>query len=303
MDTEQYKRAAGLVKKMYIFGIGKDDAFEEACELFGNAAYIAVGRGKKEEAIEILNLALTNARHLSISKKHLSNEFTAKIAEQLLNVYFTMDTNDEIIEQCQHLYRVYLTEQMCVSHRYSAMGDILQRFGLYNVSMQEYGKAAEFFRDASAQYINAGANSSNSIALNHLAKCYVNLANYAEAQKIYMTLAANSLASPLTSSRAHVYYMNGILCLLVASNGDSVYGRGVYNMAADSDYKFESSSAGRFINDTLKLLESDTLDITRFVDLMTEYDSITKLTPEQVSLLLGVKTLFELSTETIIDLT
>lgn len=300
MDSEQFLKARSLVNKLYIFGFGKDEAFEEALELLSHASNIALGKGKHDEAIEILNFALETAKGMAVSKKCISNEYTAKIAEQLIKIYFQKELNESSIEICMKLFTNYFQEFLCIHQRFTVMAEIHCQFGNYFYKALDYNLALESYNQAQIQFENANLNSGQSNVLNQIAKCYIGLLQFNKAHEIYTQLATLALKSPLTSSKAHCYHMNAILCVL-AHNNDVVYARDLYTKSIDNDYRFESSNQGRFIGSTLNLFEKEPYEVSAFVDLMADYDSISKFAPEQVTILLKIKNELE-KTELSIDL-
>ncbi|RHY09252.1 hypothetical protein DYB28_000193 [Aphanomyces astaci] len=188
-------------------------------------------------------------------------------------------------------YRTAISMQ-CDAGRFSnaaklqkQIAEIYEQAGQMQEALENYSQAADYF-------IGENQPSSAQPMLLKVAQFSAELERYPAAIEIYEKVAKTSMESNLLKYNAKSHLLNAGICAM--SSKDIVLVKQKIDEFNDIDYTFPDSREGKFLTAMANAYES--FDPDGFADAVYEFDTITKLDPWKVSLLLKVKQSIEVDT-------
>ncbi|EQC36369.1 hypothetical protein SDRG_06473 [Saprolegnia diclina VS20] len=145
-------------------------------------------------------------------------------------------------------------------------------------ALEAYGQAAEYF-------VGENQNSSAQPMFLKVAQFSAQLEKYPEAMEINEKVARSAMENNLLKYNAKSHLMNAAICALATK--DMVLVKQKLDEYNDIDYSFGDSREGKFVAAMATAYE--TFNTDGFSDAVYEFDTITKLDPWKVTILLRVK--------------
>ncbi|KAF0742977.1 hypothetical protein Ae201684P_000118 [Aphanomyces euteiches] len=158
------------------------------------------------------------------------------------------------------------------------IAEIYEQAGQTQEALDNYSQAADYF-------IGENQPSSAQPMLLKVAQFSAELERYPAAIEIYEKVAKTSMESNLLKYNAKSHLLNAGICAMASK--DIVLIKQKIDEFNDIDYTFPDSREGKFL--TAMATAYETFNLDGFADAVYEFDTITKLEPWKVSLLLKVK--------------
>uniref|UniRef100_M4BIB8 Uncharacterized protein n=2 Tax=Peronosporaceae TaxID=4777 RepID=M4BIB8_HYAAE len=158
------------------------------------------------------------------------------------------------------------------------VGELYEQQGHKEEALEAYRQAADYF---------AGENQSSSAnnMLLKVAQFSAELEKFDAALEIYESIAKSSMESNLLKFNAKSHLLNAGICALATK--DTVLVQMKWDEFQDIDYTFADSREGKFLQQMNKSYEAFNADA--FADAVFQYDTISKIEPWKITLLLRVK--------------
>lgn len=145
-------------------------------------------------------------------------------------------------------------------------------------ALENYRQAADYFEGENQ------ASSANNMRLK-VAQFSAQLERYDAALEIYESIARTSMESNLLKFNAKNHLLNAGICALATK--DLVLVQMKLNEFQEIDYTFGDSREGKFLQEMVQSFENFSPD--GFADAVYQFDSISKIEPWKISILLKVK--------------
>mmetsp|Transcript_7367 Transcript_7367/g.8457 ORF Transcript_7367/g.8457 Transcript_7367/m.8457 type:complete len:311 (+) Transcript_7367:159-1091(+) len=187
---------------------------------------------------------------------------------------------------------------MCDDGRFGSAAKHSEKIAELYEKEADIENAMKYFQQA-ANYYNADNSSSRANKnLEKVAFHSGSLKKYKEAGEIFEALGKSSLESNLLKFNAKKHFLHAGLCILARS--DVVAAQNCLTRYSDLDYSFRESREGKLFESLTKCVEE--YDADKFADELYTYDRISKLTPWETTILLGIKQSIEQDDDEVPDL-
>ncbi|KAJ0401906.1 hypothetical protein P43SY_003523 [Pythium insidiosum] len=145
-------------------------------------------------------------------------------------------------------------------------------------ALENYQQAADYFNGENQQ------SSANNMLLK-VAQLSAQLERYDGAREIYESIAKSSMESNLLKFNAKNHLLNAGICALAAK--DLVLIQMKWQEYQEIDYTFADSREGKFLQAMMQAFEGFNADA--FADAVYQFDTISKIEPWKITILLRVK--------------
>ncbi|KAG6602599.1 Alpha-soluble NSF attachment protein 2 [Cucurbita argyrosperma subsp. argyrosperma] len=267
---EEFEKKA--VKKLNGWGLF-GSKYEDAADLFDKAANsYKLAKSWDKAGSTYTKLA---GCHLKVESKHEAAQAYVDAA----NAYKKTSIKEAIscIEQAVNLF--------CDIGRLSMAARYLKEIAELYESDQNIELAIGYFEKAADLFQNEEVTTSANQCKQKVAQFAAQLEQYEKAIKIYEEIARHSLKSNLLKYGVKGHLLNAGLCQLC--KGDIVAITKALDEYQDLDPTFSGTRECRLLADIAGAIDEE--DVTKFTDVVKEFDSMTPLDPWKTTLLLRVK--------------
>ncbi|CAI5747344.1 unnamed protein product [Peronospora destructor] len=262
------------LKKTSFFSFGSSSQrSEDASDLFekaGNQFKIAKNWQMAAEAYE--KCARCQSR---MEENSRAAQFYQQAAEALAKV----NAMDAMVH-----YKTAIS-MLCDAGRFSNAAKLQKKVGEIYEQQNNKEEALEAYRQAADYFSGENQSSSANSMLLKVAQFSAELEKFEAALEIYEDIAKSSMESSLLKFNAKNHLLNAGICALATK--DMVLVQMKWDEFQDIDYTFADSREGRFLqqmNQSYEVFNADT-----FADAVFQFDTISKIEPWKISLLLRIK--------------
>lgn len=263
------KKAEKKISGWGLFG----SKFEDAADLYEKAANCYKLAKSWDKAAEVyIKLA---GCHMKLESKHEA----ASAYVDAANAYKKISPKEAI--SCLEQAVNYFIEigRLNMAARYNKdIGELYEAEQNFSQAMVYFGRAADLF---SSEEVTTSANQCKL----KVAQFAAQLEQYPMAVEIYEEIAKQSLNNNLLKYSVKGYLLNAGLCQLC--RGDAVAIANALEKYQDLDPTFSGTRENKFLADLAAALDEE--DVTKFTDVVKEFDSMTRLDAWKTTLLLRIK--------------
>ncbi|KAI9895340.1 hypothetical protein PsorP6_019300 [Peronosclerospora sorghi] len=301
------------LKKTSFFSFGSSSQRnEEASDLFekaGNQYKIAKNWQKAAEAYEkcarcqvSAPFLVLNCIHKDYSRMKESSraaQFYQHAAEALAKVNpmgeefrgssKSTDDSSHLIVFCAATdammhYKTAIS-MLCDAGRFSTAAKLQKQVAEIYEKQDNKEEALEAYRSAGDYFAGENQSSSANNMMLKVAQLSAELEKFDAALEIYESIAKSSMESNLLKFNAKSHLLNAGICALATK--DMVLVQMKWEEFQDIDYTFADSREGKFLRQMMESYEAFNADA--FADAVFQFDSISKIEPWKISLLLRIK--------------
>ncbi|TYZ60433.1 hypothetical protein PybrP1_009383 [[Pythium] brassicae (nom. inval.)] len=257
----------------FSFGGGGTQKYEDASDLFERAGnQYKISKRWQEAADAYVKCADCQMR---LKESSRAAQFYQQAAEALAKVNPT--------DAVEH-FRTAIS-MLCDAGRFSNAAKLQKQIAEIYESQDNKEEALENFRQA-ADYFDGEnqASSANNMRLK-VAQFSAQLERYDAALAIYESIARASMESNLLKFNAKNHLLNAGICALATK--DLVLVQMKMSEFQEIDYTFGDSREGKFLHEMVQSFENFSAD--GFADAVYQFDTISKIEPWKISILLKVK--------------
>ncbi|RLN89109.1 hypothetical protein BBJ28_00006553 [Nothophytophthora sp. Chile5] len=263
--AEYVAQGEKALKKSSFFSFGSSSQRnEDASDLFekaGNQFKIA----KK----------CTNVEARTYAENSRAAQFYQQAAEALAKV----NPNDAMVH-----YRTAIS-MLCDAGRFSNAAKLQKQIAEIYEQQENKEEALEAYRQAADYFSGENQASSANNMLLKVAQFSAELEKFDAAMEIYETIAKSSMESNLLKFNAKNHLLNAGICALATK--DMVLVQMKWDEFQDIDYTFADSREGKFLQAMNQGAEAFNADA--FADAVFQFDTISKIEPWKITLLLRIK--------------
>ncbi|KAK3285763.1 hypothetical protein CYMTET_6647 [Cymbomonas tetramitiformis] len=275
----QVAKAAKTLKGWSFFGMGSK--YEDAAELYEKAANnFKLAKMWDEAALTFLKLADV---HFKLESKHeaASAFVDAANAYKKTDQLRAVDCLEKAIDQYTDMGRL----SMAAKH-HKDVGEILENEGDFQKSMFHFEQAADLYAGEEQ------SSTSNTCKLK-VAQFSAQLELWQKAVEIYEAVALQSLDNNLLKFSVKNYLLNAGLCKVLTEGptGELIGTSNALQRYKEMDPSFGDTRECKFISDIVAAVEEG--DTNAFRDVVTEFDSMSRLDQWKTKVLLKIKALCE----------
>ncbi|CAL1395499.1 unnamed protein product [Linum trigynum] len=263
------KKAEKKLSGWGIFG----SKFEDAADLFDKAAN-SYKLAKSWDRAGATYVKLANC-HLKLDSKHEAAQAYVDAA----HCYKKTSTSEAISCLVQSVEMFCDIGRISMAARYNKeIAELYESEANIEKSIEFYEKAADFFQ---GEEVTTSANQCKQ----KVAQFAAQLEQYPKAIEIYEEIARHSLSNNLLKYGVKGHLLNAGICHLC--KGDVVAITNALEKYQDLDPTFSGTREYRLLADLASAIDEE--DITKFTDVVKEFDSMTQLDSWKTTLLLRVK--------------
>ncbi|CAI0449321.1 unnamed protein product [Linum tenue] len=263
------KKAEKKLSGWGIFG----SKFEDAADLFDKAAN-SYKLAKSWDKAGATYVKLANC-HLKLDSKHEAAQAYVDAA----HCYKKTSTSEAISCLVQAVEMFCDIGRISMAARYNKeIAELYESEANIEKSIEFYEKAADFFQ---GEEVTTSANQCKQ----KVAQFAAQLEQYPKAIEIYEEIARHSLSNNLLKYGVKGHLLNAGICHLC--KGDVVAITNALEKYQDLDPTFSGTREYRLLADLASAIDEE--DITKFTDVVKEFDSMTQLDSWKTTLLLRVK--------------
>jgi len=159
-------------------------------------------------------------------------------------------------------------------------------------------EAIKYYQQAADYYNGDNSASRANKNLEKVALHSATLKKYKEASELFEGLGKSSLESNLLKFNAKKHFLHAGFCVL--ARGDMVAAKNCLDRYSDLDYTFRDSREGKLFEALTEAIEE--YDGDKFADVLFSYDRVSKLTPWETAILLGIKNSIQQEADDVPDL-
>ena len=277
--AKQAEEALNKKGFMSVFGIGKEEKFENAAELYTQSGHAYKVSNSFEEAGMMYEKACENFLLAGSKLDAIKSRTDAATAYGSASPPVT----DKALESYQSVIDTLSIDGkfgQCARH-YRAMAELCESDNDKESAFTHYENAASMFKNDSKK---GEAN-----------KCLLKVAtmaseggDYLRGADIYETIAKESLETRLGAYSAKGYFFQALLCFM--AGGDVVAAQQKLEEYSAIDYTFPTARESQFVTKLLEAWENN--DGDAYGEACVDFDRISPLDPWKSSMLLAAKRRF-----------
>jgi alpha-soluble NSF attachment protein len=271
--AEYMAQGQKALKKTSFFSFGGSQKFEDASDLFEKAGNQYKIAKKWQEAAD----AYVKCADCQMKLKESSR--AAQFYQQAADALQKVNPTDAI-----EYFRTAIS-MLCDAGRFSNAAKLQKQIAEIYESQDNKEDALESYRQASDYFSGENQSSSANNMLLKVAQFSAQLERYDAALEIYENIAKASMESNLLKFNAKNHLLNAGICALATK--DLVLVQMKLSEFQEIDYTFGDSREGKFLQAMVQSFENFSSD--GFADAVYQFDTISKIEPWKISILLKVK--------------
>jgi len=263
------------LKRFSWFGISAEGNYYDAAEAFKSAGKAFMLQKQWEAGADILIRAAT------IYSTKLNSPHDAVSALVDASTCLKKVDKNRAVETLQQAAGILanMGRFSQAGKRESEVAAMFEEDNNYEKAVESYRRAVEFLEmDNSPQQANQFKVKLATILSQQLS-------NYSDAGNIFEELGKSSIDNRLLKFHAKGYFLQALLCFLAM--GDQVKAERKLQEFFTLDYDFPASREGKFISSIVEAVRN--YDSQTFTDVCAEFDSVSRMDPWKVSILLEIK--------------
>lgn len=272
--ADYYAQAQKALKKTSFFSFGSgSQKFEDASDLFEKAGNQYKVARKWQEAADAY--AKCAECQMKLKESSRAAQFYQNAGEAMSKV----NPHDSVE------YFKTAIAMLCDAGRFSNAAKLQKQIAEVFEGQDNKEEALEAYRQAADYFSGENQQSSANNMLLKVAQLSAQLERYDAAMEIYEKIAKDSMESNLLKFNAKNHLLNAGICALATSDLVLVQMKG--QEYQEIDYTFGDSREGKFLQAMFQAYESFNSDA--FADAVYQYDTISKIEPWKITILLKVK--------------
>ncbi|OMO73552.1 NSF attachment protein [Corchorus capsularis] len=269
---EEYEKQAE--KKLTSWGLfGSSSKYESAADLFEKAAN-SFKHAKAWDKAGSTYLKLANC-HLKLESKHEAAQSYVEAAHA-----YKKTTTKEAISCLQEAVNLF-----CDIGRFSMAARYYKEIAELYESEQNIEQAIDYYEKAADLFQTEEVSTSANQCKQKVAQFAAQIEQYQKSIDIYEEIARQSLTNNLLKYGVKGHLLNAGICQLC--KGDVVAITNALERYQEMDPTFSGTREYRLLSDIASSIDEE--DVTKFTDVVKEFDSMTPLDSWKTTLLLRVK--------------
>ncbi|TMW60517.1 hypothetical protein Poli38472_000559 [Pythium oligandrum] len=272
--ADYYSQAQKALKKSTFFSFsGGTQKYEDASDLFEKAGnQYKIGRKWQEAADAYVKCAECQ---MKLKESSRAAQFYQNAADALSKVNPT-----DAVE-----YFKTAIAMLCDAGRFSNAAKLQKQIAEIYEGQDNKEEALENYRQAADYFSGENQQSSANNMLLKVAQFSAQLERFDAAMEIYESIAKSSMESNLLKFNAKNHLLNAGICALATK--DLVLVQMKWQEYQEIDYTFADSREGKFLQAMVQAFEGFSSDA--FADAVYQFDTISKIEPWKITILLHVK--------------